>query len=176
MSDMKKIEEYFIEIKNGKPYGYPIHMDNFLLCYPEEDVNNLSERFSKFIRHDLYQHYVDNPHLRPKFYQTHEETYVQNGDAWEDLWIFRDLTDEEVQERIDTHMPMANVFVNNLITQTEYSISSMTDEIEIKVWNNYLNRLKNYVITDPDPMVYKTNLPWPPRLQDGVWYPLEYTE
>jgi hypothetical protein len=166
---------YYIKIKNGQPFEWPIAEDNFIQVFPEEDINNLSENFAKFIRHDIHDFIIENPDKRPGYYQIYEEKYVKNGDAWEDKWTIRDMTEKERQEKISIEIHTAFQFKEGMIKFLDEEILLMEDELQKKVFTNYRNKLNNFVITDPNPEERKY---WPirPSLVHGHWYPFEYTQ
>ena len=166
---------YYIKIKNGQPFEWPIDEDNFIQCFPEEDVNNLSENFAKFIRHDIRDFIIENPDKRQGYYQIYEETYVKNGDIWEDKWTIRDMTEEEKQKKISIEIPDAIRTKEHMITILDEKILLMEDELQKKVFTNYRNKLNDFVITDPNPEERK-NWPIQPAFIHGDWYPFEYTQ
>jgi hypothetical protein len=77
---------FFIRIKDGQPFEHPIHHDNFVLAFPDVDINNLPPEFAEFIRH--------SPEI-PAQHEVLVEAYGWVGDKVTDEWIVRPMTDEE---------------------------------------------------------------------------------
>ena len=78
---------FYIQIVNGNPYEHPISEVNMKRAFPDEDLNNLSSNFARFIR-------IEPP--EPSVYQVYEGVnYVWEGSVVKDSHIIRDMTDQE---------------------------------------------------------------------------------
>jgi len=159
---------HYIQIKDGQPIGHPMLEEHFLESYPEEDINNLSEKFAKFNRLPSPQNSVET---EAGFYQTWQESYVKNGDVWESKWTLRDLTEEEKQFKIMVTMPHANYYKESLILLANHIIQSSNNQSEIEAWSSYIDTLNNFEITDPDHMNFHNHFPRKPIFikQNNKW-------
>lgn len=84
--------EFVIKIKNGKPFGHPIDIKNFIQAYPDIDINNLPDSFCWFVR-------VPRPNLPP--YCTFDPPtpiYQCDGNVVKDLWVVRAMTKDEIEQ------------------------------------------------------------------------------
>jgi hypothetical protein len=94
--------DFFIQIRNGKPFEHPILGDNFRQAFPHIDVNNLPPEFAKFERVKCqlgpYQVLTQN-----------DPTYEFVGGIWKDVWHTREMTAEE---KTDKQQKTINAFRN----------------------------------------------------------------
>lgn len=81
----------YIEIRDGAPYGHPILEDNFKICFPDIDTENLPSNFAKFER------------VQPNeigIYQIYEGvSYEWDGEVVKDVHKIREMTLEEKTEK-----------------------------------------------------------------------------
>jgi hypothetical protein len=95
----KKIEtEYVIEIKNGKPHGYPIAVSNFICAYPHIDINNLPDSYAQFKPTER-----PNLNIMDKFYPymqiDDKPTYRWFGSIIIEDWNIRPMTKKEILQK-----------------------------------------------------------------------------
>jgi hypothetical protein len=77
----------YIQIRDGQPYEHPIMEDNFVIAFPNVDLNNLPPEFAKFER-------VEQPVLSK--YEVYEGvSYEWFNDIVKDVHSVRSMTDEE---------------------------------------------------------------------------------
>jgi len=77
----------FIQIRNGEPYEHPILEDNFVLAFPDIDLNNLPENFARFERVPC--------DIDLDIYEVAEVSYQFINGIVKDVWSKRPMTNEE---------------------------------------------------------------------------------
>lgn len=88
--------ELVIKIENGFPVNHPMLLDNLVQCRPDIDANNLPDEYKRFKR-------VPKPELGPyQLFIKEEPEYKLTNDVVQDVWLFRDMTPWEKQEKIDS--------------------------------------------------------------------------
>lgn len=133
--------ELLIKIVDGQPFAHPILVDNFRLAFPNIDIENLPSSFARFER-------VAKP--IPTVFQVVEGPVYQWVDAVvKDVWILRDMTELERNEKI----VLLTNFANSSIQSSKESIQSLINsESNLTIKNelmNFLNDLNAWVLIDP---------------------------
>ena len=82
----------FIKVENGVAVDHPIQEDNFKQAFPTVDRENLPPNFANFIRREYPEHGI--------FEVADGPTYEWNGEAFEDTYTIRAMTEEEKAEKI----------------------------------------------------------------------------
>jgi hypothetical protein len=85
------MEPLFIKLKDGQPIDHPIALTNFMLVFPQVDLNNPGPDFAKFVR-------VNRSEVDKYEVITGDPTYQWVGDVIKDVWPTRPMTDEERAE------------------------------------------------------------------------------
>ena len=81
--------EFFIKIKDGQAFEHPIIKENFILAFPDIDINNLPSEFAVFER---------LPFPTVEEYETldlENSTYMFVNGVWKDAWAVRPMTEDE---------------------------------------------------------------------------------
>lgn len=81
----------YIKIKDNKPFEHPILAENFILAFPEIDVNNLPSDFALFER-------VERPNIGPYGKNLRNEYEMQEDGTVKEVWYYDDMSE---QEKID---------------------------------------------------------------------------
>jgi len=146
--------ELYIQIRDGQPYQHPILGENFREAFPHIDVNNLPPEFARFER-------LACPNEATTF-QVDEVSYQWVNGIVKDVWVVRDMTDEERQEKIKEIGENLLKSVENykVISQAEID-NALTEEIK-QLWIDHLAALNAWVLVDP----LNPKLPKPPAMQD----------
>jgi hypothetical protein len=139
-----------IKVENGQAVGNPLLWDNLYHIFPDFDGINIPEGYANFIRHE------PPPSAHLDFYKIIRETYVKNGDSWEDLWIIDDMTDEEKQIKNEEESHYNAMRIEREIAITTERINSSNCDYDKLVYQTYINLLANTSI-HPDP----TQQEWP---------------
>ena len=84
--------ELFIRIKDGKPFGVPLLGDNLRQVFPDFDADNPLPKFARFI-----SAFSGTP---SGVYRTKDLRYEWDGDVVKEVWVERDMTDEEKAQKI----------------------------------------------------------------------------
>jgi hypothetical protein len=148
--------ELYIRIKDGQPFEHPILGDNFRKAFPDVDTNNLPLEFAKFTR-------VSCPE-DAGVYQIYDGSYAWSGDLVQDVWILREMTSEEREEKTQLLLTNARNTVDILKTKAQ-KIMEITDEIATQAVLNFCTTLDAWLATDP----INTPVPTPPRIKpDGT--------
>ena len=82
----------FIRIKDGKPFEHPIMEDNFILAFPEIDLNNLPPEFAEFIR-------MGPPAFLGPYQRYDGVTYEWEGNKVKDFHHIYEFTEAERIEK-----------------------------------------------------------------------------
>ena len=156
----------YIQIKNGVPFEHPIMEDNFRQAFPDIDVNNLPPEFARFTRKERV---VEGTGER---YQTMDSKYVQNGDAWEDEWHFRDMNEEEKEMRDAQELSNVQSYIDNIKSVAKRRLVNIPEEYKV-LWQNWIDAMDAYVLTDPYNWRNKELDNWPfnplKLTEDGSW-------
>ena len=91
--------EFFIKIKDGQPFEYPILGDNFRQAFPNIDVDNLPLEFARFER-------VPCPSLVYATLNHPTPTYQYIDDVVKEVWNITPMTTQEItikQNNVKTH-------------------------------------------------------------------------
>lgn len=133
--------ELLIKIVDGQPFEHPILVDNFRLAFPNIDIENLPLNFARFER-------VAKP--MPNDFQVVEGPVYQWVDGIvKDVWILRDMTEFERNEKI----ALLTTFANSSIQSSKESIQSLINsESNLTIKNelmNFLNNLNAWILVDP---------------------------
>jgi hypothetical protein len=139
-----------IKVENGQAVGNPLLWDNLYHIFPDFDGINIPEGYANFIRHE------PPPSAHLDFYKIIRETYVKNGDSWEDLWIIDDMTDEEKQIKNEEESHYNAMRIEREIVITTEQMNSSNCDYDKLVYQTYINLLANTNI-HPDP----TQQEWP---------------
>jgi len=83
-----------IKLENNQPVNHPILFDNFLMFQPDADYDNLPEGYAKFVR-------TSKPSISIFEYMDEMPTYELVDGVYTDVWHIRNLTTEEIQEKIN---------------------------------------------------------------------------
>jgi hypothetical protein len=87
---------------NGNSIGHPVVLDNFLQSYPDSDISGdiAPDGWAWFTRKN---HYSEVLKFTPNNVQKVEVRYIKSSDGinFEDDFYVRDLTDEELNEKIE---------------------------------------------------------------------------
>jgi hypothetical protein len=78
----------FIRIKDGQPFEHPIMEDNFILAFPEIDLNNLPPEFAEFIR-------IGPPSYVGPYERYDGVTYEWDGNKVKDVHHMYQFTEQE---------------------------------------------------------------------------------
>jgi len=87
---MYKMQNLFIEIKDGKPYAHPLHEDNLLYLDPSIQLPN--EKYMKFIRAPIPKHGI--------YEVVDGSTYEIKNGVVEETWNIRQMDAETKAELI----------------------------------------------------------------------------
>ena len=98
----------FIKVENAIPIGHPMLEGNVKQAYPGIDLENLPSNLANFIR-------IERP--APGMFEVSEgPTYEWNGEAFEDTYTIRDMTEEEKAQKIELVSPtVANATEENIL-------------------------------------------------------------
>jgi hypothetical protein len=133
--------ELFIRIVDGQPFEHPIMGDNFRQAFPHIDVNNLPAEFAKFER-------VECPYLATTF-QVDEVVYQWDNGIVKDVWLVREMTDEERAAKMQQFTDDANRTVEFFKETAQGKIESAPNEEARQAWVDYLAALNAWVLVDP---------------------------
>jgi hypothetical protein len=133
--------ELFIKIVDGQPFEHPILGENFRQIFPDIDAENLPSNFARFER-------VVQP--MPTDFQVVEGPVYQWVDGIvKDVWILRDMTEFERNEKI----ALLTTFANSSIQSSKESIQALINsEANLTIKNelmNFLSDLNAWVLVDP---------------------------
>lgn len=78
---------YIIRIKDGEPYWNPIQEDNFIMSYPNIDIDNLPSEFEEFIKSD--------PPIIGVYDKELKNSYKKVNNKWTEVWELIPFTNEE---------------------------------------------------------------------------------
>jgi hypothetical protein len=90
--------ELFIRVKDGKPFGCPLLRDNLQQVFPDFDANNPLPEFARFV-----SVLPDEP---DGVYRTKDTQYEWEGDVVKQVWVDRDMTEEEKAQKIAYNISM----------------------------------------------------------------------
>lgn len=133
--------ELFIQIRDGMPYQHPILGSNFREAFPHIDVNNLPPEFARFER-------IACPNEAGKF-QVDEVSYQWDNGIVKDVWIVREMTEQEKQVEIEkiTEYVLKSIEQFKTFAQAEIN-NAQTEEIK-QLWIEHLDALNAWVLIDP---------------------------
>lgn len=83
----------FIQVENGQPVNHPIREDNLKQAFRNIDLENLPPNFAKFVR-------IERP-VPGMFEVVEGPTYEWNGEAFEDTYTIRAMTEEEKAQKME---------------------------------------------------------------------------
>lgn len=83
----------YIKYINGQIIDHPVTYENLSMIYGQFDDQNIPTNYVKFKRE------VPTPVFQP--YKYSEAVYVLVGDVVEEVYIIKDMTDEQKQAKID---------------------------------------------------------------------------
>jgi len=132
--------EFFIQIKDGLPFGHPIFIDNFREAFPEIDIENLPAEFAQFIR--------KQPPTVGTFETVDGVIYGWRDGFVEDVYQIRQMNDEEKSIKIQqiTENVLETIERRKQIAQAKIENS----EGDLKqAWIECLAALNNWVLVDP---------------------------
>jgi len=142
----------FIKIENGQPFEHPITEENFVLAFPDIDLNNLPEWVAPFER-------VAKP-VVGMFEVDEGGTYEFADGVVKDVWHIRAMTDAERAVKTEIIRSECLTRIESLKTSAlENANAAATDEVRI-AWQTYFDALNAFVLTDP----FDYLLPNEPRL------------
>lgn len=146
--------ELYIQIRDGRPYQHPILGDNFREAFPHVDVNNLPTEFARFER-------IACPNEATTF-QVDEVSYQWVNGIVKDVWVVRDMTEQERQQKLQeiTDRLLQSVENYKVISQWEID-NAATDQIK-QLWVEHLAALNAWTLVDP----LQPKLPKPPVMAD----------
>lgn len=83
----------FIRLQDGQPVDHPITEDNFVMAYPNVDINNLPDWVANFERIQLGV---------PGVYEVYVGSHYEfDNDVVKDVHVFRDMTTAEKTTKQD---------------------------------------------------------------------------
>jgi hypothetical protein len=98
------MQNLFIEIKDGQPYGHPLTGENLLMIYPEMTLPN--DRYMEF-------QLVEPPNLIQTPYKINDGVvYEIEGNVVKNNFIIRDMTAEEKADKIALHQARTSPFAS----------------------------------------------------------------
>ena len=156
--------QLYIQIKNGIAFEHPITEDNLLQAIPDINVNNPPPEFAKFTRLEC--------NIVCKRFEVPDVRYVKNGDAWEDGWYCREMTEVEKNYAIENEHQSVTIRIDKLKSYAQNELVNIPEEYKA-VWQGWIDAMNAYVITDPyiwrDPAL--DTWPFNPLKQneDGSW-------
>ena len=142
----------FIKLQDGQPFEHPIAEENFVLAFPDVDLNNLPDWVARFER-------VERPPVG-MFEVNDGVTYEFVNGFVKDVWHIRAMTDLEQEAKIESIRNECLVNIEALKTYAlENANSALTEENRV-AWQSYLDELNVFVLLDP----FNYQLPREPRI------------
>jgi hypothetical protein len=142
----------FIKLKNGQPFEHPITKENFVLVFPDVDLNNLPEWVAPFER-------TEKP-VVGMFEVDEGFTYELADGVAKEVWHIRAMTAEEQEVKIES---VRNDCLANIEWLKKYALenaSTASTEQARVAWQFYFDELNAFVLTDP----FNYQLPRGPRI------------
>jgi len=153
--------DFFIEMRDGAPYGHPILDSNFREVYPDIDTQNLPSNFARFVR--------TAPPSNVGMFEVEESTYQIIDGVVTDVWTIRPLEGEQYAMRVDMLRRSLEDYIENQKAIAQGKIVEATDPAVKAAWEDYLAIVSAMVITDP--VVQQHQMPMMPRVtEDGLVY------
>ena len=141
------MESLYIQVENGEPVNHPALESNLLDAF-----GSIPSNWEPFIR--KYKPEVDTANT----FQIVEESpvYTKQGNNWEDVWIVRDMTQEEKDAWVNSpnniYYTQAEALRQHRIFFCNSQISAQTDPVLIQAWNDCLEANKNHVLVSYNPI------------------------
>jgi hypothetical protein len=146
-----------LKIVDGQPVDHPADENNLLQYYTE-----IPSEYKPFLR-------VEKPNNGPYVIYPEFPEYKLVDGFWTDVWTPLTLTQEQIDE-ITANLTKVNYAKrDNFINIANTQISTLTDENQIQVWQNYIAQLQAWQMQTAYPLT--PAFPKMPKQVDGIWVP-----
>ena len=147
---------YFIKIKNGKPFEYPIQEDNFVQAFPNIDLKFLPAEFAKV-------QMVEPPNTG-WFHHLDEPTYILDNGTAKQVWTMSLKSESEIALLREQQTQGIMQWVEDAKIWAVEQKQQATNVDVIQAFDDYIAQLEAFTIVDP----FEPNLPMAPRIgSDG---------
>jgi hypothetical protein len=142
----------FIKLQDGQPFEHPITEENFVLAFPDVDLNNLPNWVARFER-------VERPPVG-MFEVDEGFTYENIDGVVRDVWHIRAMTALEQEAKNESIRNECLVNIEALKTYALKNVNSASTEENRVAWQSYLDVLNAFILVDP----FDHQLPSAPRI------------
>lgn len=158
-----------IKIVDGVPFEHPMLVENYLQIFPDTDLSNLPEGIAWFERKYKPELPENSVFVQP------DPIYQFDGTVWTDVWLIRDMTEQEIEQARITAQQMKIQTMRELynLNYQEYSLhlEECSEEDQRQLLQTCLNEITNAlsVIDEATTIEELPKIRYPVKNESGVW-------